>query len=68
MNDEKIARLEAIGFQWDLSRSAWDKRYTELQTFKAAKGHCNVPRKYDVSVKTPRRPLCLTFLIPMVLR
>jgi hypothetical protein len=53
MNDEKIARLEAIGFQWDLSRDAWDKSFAELQTFKAVNGHCNVGVTYKVSVETP---------------
>jgi Helicase associated domain len=64
MNEGKVTRLESMGFQWDLSRDAWDKSFAELQTFKAAKGHCNVPGKYEVSVETIRRPLCLTFSHP----
>jgi Helicase associated domain len=65
MNEETNARLEAVGFRpeyWSREardRRRWDKHFAELQTFKAANGHCNVPQIYKVSVVTPRRPRCL---------
>jgi hypothetical protein len=76
MNDDRIARLEAMGFQWDRreypSREprnhAWDKRPAEIQARKAENGHYAVPATYKVSVETTSRPRCLTFLIPTVLR
>jgi Helicase associated domain len=58
MNEKRFARLEALGFQWDRTedRRAWNMRYAELQTFRAANGHCNVPIKCKVSVETQRPP------------
>jgi hypothetical protein len=33
-----------LGFAWDARQAAWDHRFGELQAFKAAEGHCNVPQ------------------------
>ena len=57
--DEKINRLEGIGFSWagGVSRGrrvlgrgkpsvGWDERFKELVQFKDKNRHCNVPRKY----------------------
>lgn len=44
LTDERIRRLEDIGFTWSL-RDDWHKHYKELQDFKAVHGHCNVPAR-----------------------
>jgi hypothetical protein len=45
---ERVAKLEALGFAWDLSPVAWEERLAELATFKAMPehGHCIVPEGY----------------------
>jgi len=43
---ERIARLEAIGFEWTLrSLTPWDSRLEELKDYKAEHGHVQVPQK-----------------------
>jgi hypothetical protein len=43
---ERIARLEAIGFEWTLrSLTPWDSRLEELKAYKAEHGHVQVPQK-----------------------
>ena len=58
MRDERVKKLEDIGFQWSLnnyerSRStydaAWLLMYEELKTFKCREGHCNVPTQYSAN-------------------
>eukprot|EP00526_Cylindrotheca_closterium_P011201 CAMPEP_0113642250 /NCGR_PEP_ID=MMETSP0017_2-20120614/22193_1 /TAXON_ID=2856 /ORGANISM="Cylindrotheca closterium" /LENGTH=391 /DNA_ID=CAMNT_0000553659 /DNA_START=46 /DNA_END=1221 /DNA_ORIENTATION=+ /assembly_acc=CAM_ASM_000147 len=36
---ERFARLEALGFEWDVNRS-WEERFEELCVYKQAHGHC----------------------------
>jgi len=56
MTDERVQKLESIGFQWSLSfgdvirgdktrKNIWDARFHELVAFKAKHGHCNVPSR-----------------------
>ena len=40
---ERVARLEALEFQWDAYESIWEAQYQELVAFKEKYGHCNVP-------------------------
>jgi len=40
---ERIARLEAIGFEWDPQAAAWEASFKELLAYKEANGNCNVP-------------------------
>lgn len=51
MNDERIKRLESLGFAWtvinrEYYHDSWARRFEELKEFKAQNGHCFVPRKY----------------------
>lgn len=54
LSQERIDKLDEIGFEWDLSHKncfhpneeAWNLRYEELKAYKKAKGNCNVPVKY----------------------
>ena len=45
---ERIAKLEAIVFCWDIHGALWDKRYAELEAFKETHGHCCVPSSTDL--------------------
>ncbi len=39
----RLARLEALGFDWDQSATAWETMFSELVRYKEAHGDCNVP-------------------------
>jgi hypothetical protein len=53
LSDERIAKLDALGFAWGLSRTAevdgeginaaWKARFDELLRYKEMNGHCKVP-------------------------
>jgi hypothetical protein len=43
---EKIEKLNAIGFIWDLYKEKWGSMYILLVDFKKENGHCNVPLRY----------------------
>ena len=43
---ERIARLEALGFEWTLrSLTPWESRLEELKAYKAEHSHVQVPQK-----------------------
>jgi len=52
--EERITKLEEIGFRWDALHLArgkvddplWNRRYGELIEYKQKHGHCNVPQSY----------------------
>jgi len=48
LSNDLIARLEYLGFQWDLHTTLWDKSLEKLNEFKAKHGHCRVPQGYIV--------------------
>jgi len=44
--DDRIGRLESIGFEWNAewrSYKKWDERYDQLAEFRRVHGNCNVP-------------------------
>lgn len=41
LTDDRIRRLENLGFVWSL-RDDWQKHYLELKQYKEEHGHCNV--------------------------
>jgi len=45
-SNDRIERLEEIGFEWEINVTLFEKRYHELIAFKEKFGHCNVPRRY----------------------
>ena len=69
MTDERVHKLESIGFRWSLNfgdvtcrdktlENMWDTRFHELEAYKAKHGHCNVPKssgKLGTWVKHQRR-------------
>jgi hypothetical protein len=46
LTDERIRRLEGLGFVWSL-RDDWQKHYDELVEYKKENGHCNVAARYS---------------------
>jgi Helicase associated domain len=48
LSQDRVDRLEAIGFQWRVAKPAvgWDKRYQQLIDYKNQFGDCNVPQSY----------------------
>ncbi|MSR64289.1 MAG: DEAD/DEAH box helicase [Verrucomicrobiae bacterium] len=44
--DHRVARLDQIGFVWDVHEAAWNTMFSELVAFKRAYGHCDVPTKW----------------------
>jgi hypothetical protein len=49
LSDDRIAQLEAIGFQWRLAKPpvGWDSRFEQLKEYRGVHGHCNVPQSYE---------------------
>jgi hypothetical protein len=45
LTEEKIIKLEGIGFVWDPITAAWNSNFQRLSEFKEVYGHCNVPQK-----------------------
>jgi len=43
MTAERIAKLEAIGFAWDLKQEAWFRNFRAFSKFRDRFGHCLVP-------------------------
>eukprot|EP00956_Cyclotella_meneghiniana_P027352 scaffold61109_cov22-Cyclotella_meneghiniana.AAC.5 len=48
---ERKRKLDDIGFDIDPLTTAWNKHFVELEQFKNAHGHCNVPQRYDENPK-----------------
>ncbi|KAL7523979.1 hypothetical protein ACHAXR_000388, partial [Thalassiosira sp. AJA248-18] len=49
ISDDRISRLEKIGFLWGSLEERWNMRYEELKKFKEENGHCNVPYRYSAN-------------------
>jgi len=51
LSQDRIERLEVIGFKWQASRNendkTFEKRCRELTSFKEEFGHCNIPQGYS---------------------
>ena len=56
ITDERMAKLNAIGFTWRVvgQIAGWDKRYEELVQYKQLHGHCNVPQGWKQNVPLGR--------------
>ena len=44
LSKERVNRLTAIGFDWNLRASVWEERFHALEQYKDKHGNCNVPR------------------------
>jgi hypothetical protein len=45
LSAERVARLEALGFEWDPVTADWEALFQALVAFKENQGHCRVPAK-----------------------
>jgi superfamily II DNA or RNA helicase len=46
LSPERIKRLDALGFVWDLRADSWEEMFAALAAFRDEKGHCKVPSSY----------------------
>jgi Helicase associated domain len=49
LTQERIERLESIGFVWNSQEDKWQSRYEELLAFRRRFGHVHVPHKWEES-------------------
>jgi hypothetical protein len=47
LTDDRIQRLEEIGFCWNTREATWQLRWKELQAFSKLFGHSNVPARWS---------------------
>ena len=47
LTDERIEKLNQIGFVWSVFEAAWEEKFAELDEFKAAHGHTDVPSSWE---------------------
>jgi hypothetical protein len=52
LTEERIQRLDAIGFVWDTVAHRWDVKFTELVEYKNEHGHANVPQRPSTKLRT----------------
>ena len=45
LSQDRINKLDILGFMWELHDYNWYENYNELVKFKKQNGHCNVPQK-----------------------
>lgn len=43
LGEERVSKLEGLGFSFNTKNFLWDARFQELVRFKAETGHCDVP-------------------------
>src|SRR5215813_6157379 len=43
LSSDRLARLDAVGFDWDPIDAGWEKGFSYLKMYKEREGHCSVP-------------------------
>jgi hypothetical protein len=51
LEQSRIARLDVIGFTWDLRRDRWYEMLAVLEDYRRATGHCDVPQAWSENRK-----------------
>ena len=55
LTQERIEKLDGLGFQWDVQKqadeAAWGRRVTELKSYREVHGNCRVPRQEGEGVE-----------------
>ncbi len=46
LGEDRIRRLEALGFVWDPKEAAWEEMYAALVEYRGKNNHCNVPYRH----------------------
>ena len=49
LSQERIDRLDQLGFVWDVVRVNWDQGFQELQAYEAEHGNVSVPQSYQTA-------------------
>jgi hypothetical protein len=49
LSAERITRLDALGFIWDVVEAQWEEGFDRLKTYVGENKHCNIPAKYKCS-------------------
>jgi len=47
ITEDRIRRLDAIGFEWDPQKAQWDKMFERLVLYKKEHNNCKVPKSYN---------------------
>ena len=50
LSQERIERLEQLGFVWDPYTAAWEKMFAALTGYKKAHGDCDVPQDWKENI------------------
>jgi Helicase associated domain len=51
LTDERVERLNSVGFVWSSHHTTFEERLDELRMFQQETGHCNVPSQYPPNQK-----------------
>jgi hypothetical protein len=51
LSEDRIQRLNQIGFVWDTLDASWEKKFAELKAFSESRGHCNVPTRWHENLQ-----------------
>ena len=51
LSDDRISKLEGLGFEWYPIKEDWNLKYSELEAYKAKNGDCRVPALYKPNIK-----------------
>ena len=54
VREERIRRLDRLGFEWTPLVTIWNKRFTELADYHERFGNCNVPQEWDENLQVGR--------------
>ena len=46
LDNDKIKRLDELGFAWEPDQQVWEKRFQELEDYKQEHGDCLIPDKW----------------------
>ena len=49
LSKDRIQRLEALGFIWDVREKSWEDAFAELQKYKHSHGHCRVLKSFKTA-------------------
>ena len=47
LSEERVSKLNKLGFAWDAFEEKWEEGYNALIAFKDREGHCIVPKGYS---------------------
>ena len=48
LSQERLSRLDAVGFSWDTRTDKWEMAFRSLEKFRHREGHCRVPQSLQV--------------------